>query len=165
MVLCSRSIIFLHNNSLLNITENRAKEFGGGIYVESECDQDVPHCFFQVNNTHITFNDTRVSLVNNTALAGEAIYGGMVDYCIIYMNINQNYTKQEARKIFKEAFYIQSKGNSPISSNPSSVCFCSNETYNETACLSNHTIHITTYCRLLPHNEPLGLYYKNNSGL
>ncbi|CAI8024730.1 hypothetical protein GBAR_LOCUS14347 [Geodia barretti] len=69
MVLCSRSIIFLHNNSLLNITENRAKEFGGGIYVESECDQDVPHCFFQVNNTHITFNDTRVSLVNNTALA------------------------------------------------------------------------------------------------
>ena len=144
MVLCSRSIIFLHNNSLLNITENKAKEFGGGIYVESECDQDVPHCFFQVNDTSTIFNDTRVSLVNNTALAGEAIYGGMVDHCIIYTNITQNYTKDVARKIFKETFHIQSKGNSPISSNPSSVCFCSNETYNETACHSNHTIHNIT---------------------
>ena len=36
---------------------------------------------------------THVSLVNNTALAGEAIYGGMVDHCIIHTNITQNYTQ------------------------------------------------------------------------
>ena len=140
MVLCSRSIIFLHNDLLLNISENRAKEFGGGIYVEGECDQDVPNCFFQVNDTLTRFNGTRVSLINNTALAGEAIYGGMVDHCIIFLNIVQNYTEDTASKFFNETFYIQSKGNSAISSKPYSVCFCSNETYNETACLSNQTI-------------------------
>ena len=144
MVLCSRSIIFLHNDSFLNITNNRAMEFGGGIYVESECDQDIPHCFFQVNSSLKTFNHTRVSLVNNSALAGEAIYGGMVDHCIIYMNITQNYTDDEASKIFNETFHIVSTGNSAISSNPSSVCFCSNETYDETTCLKNQTMNMTT---------------------
>ena len=142
MVLCSRSILFLRENSTLDISGNRANKFGGGIYVESECDQDVPYCFFQIN-TITSFNDTRVSLINNTALAGEAIYGGMVDYCIIYMNIAQNYTKDEASKIFNGTFYIQSNGNSVISSNPYSVCFCCNETFDETACLGNNTINMT----------------------
>ena len=136
MVLCSRSIIFLHENLTLNISENRAKEFGGGIYVESECDQDVPHCFFQVNDTSTIF--TRVSLVNNTALAGEAIYGGMVDHCIIYQNIDY----EGPTKRFNEIFHIKPQRNSAISSNPTSICFCSNETFinvNDT-CLKNQTI-------------------------
>ena len=138
MVLCSRSIIFLHENLTLNISENRAKEFGGGIYVESECDQDVPHCFFQVNDTSTIFNDTRVSLVSNTALAGEAIYGGMVDHCIIYQNIDY----EGPTKRFNEIFHINPQRNSVISSNPTSICFCSNETFinvNDT-CLKNQTI-------------------------
>ena len=143
MVLCSRSIIFLHNDSFLNITNNTAMEFGGGIYVESECDQDIPHCFFQVNSSRKTFNHTCVSLVHNYALAGEAIYGGMVDHCIIYMNITQNYIDDQASKIFNKTFHIMSTGNSAISSNPSSVCFCSNKTYDETTCLKNQTMNVT----------------------
>ena len=143
MVLCSRSIVFLHNDSFLNITNNTAKEFGGGIYVESECDQDIPHCFFQVNSSLKTFNHTHVSLVHNSAVAGGAIYGGMVDRCVIYMNITQNYTDDEASKVFNKTFHIVSTGNSAISSNPSSVCFCTNETYNKTTCLKNQTMNMT----------------------
>ena len=140
IVLCSRSIIYLHENLTLNITGNKVTDFGGGIYVESECDQDIPHCFFQVNNTHSRLNNTHVFLTNNTARAGEAIYGGMVDYCVLYMNITQNYTKDEASKTFRSIFHIEPEGKSSISSNPSSVCFCDGKTYNE-ECMQNKTLY------------------------
>ena len=143
MILCSKSTVFLRMNSTLIITENTASENGGGIYVESECNQDTPHCFFQVNNTDTSFNNTRVSLTDNHALAGEALYGGMIDHCDIYMNVDQNYTDKSSKKIFNEIFHIEPYGNSAISSNPSSICLCSNETYDNNTCLRNQTVTTT----------------------
>ena len=141
MVLCSKSIIFIRENSTLRITNNRAKENGGGIYIESECDQDTPHCFFQVNNTRTTLNNSNVYLFNNTALAGEALYGGMVDHCDIYTPVSRNYTKPT--NIFDTIFHIDPQGNSAISSNPSSICLCTNETFHNETCTKNQTISVT----------------------
>ena len=138
IVLCSRSIIFLHENSTLKITENKVTDYGGGIYVESECDQDIPHCFFQVNSTH-SFNRTRVFLVNNSAPTGQAVYGGMVDHCVIYMNITQNYTTNVASKIFRKIFYIEPEEISSVASNPSTICFCDGLMFNKSF-VNNKTI-------------------------
>ena len=146
IVLCSRSMLQLHNGTQLNITKNTAIEYGGGIYVESECDQDIPHCFFQVDdaNAHnYTLQKTKVFIQNNTALAGRAIYGGMVEHCIIYTNITAPYQPNVGFKIFKNIFHVGTKDygeNSIISSDPTSLCFCHNKTYNRSSCINNHTI-------------------------
>ena len=142
MVLCSRSIVQLHNGTSLNITNNYATEYGGGIYVESECDQDIPHCFFQVDNANAnisTLRKTKVALINNNAsFAGSAIYGGMIDHCVIFINITQKYY-HSASRIFNATFHIYpSEGNSVISSDPIVVCFCRNKTYSED-CVNNQT--------------------------
>ena len=146
MVLCSRSMLQLHNGTQLNITNNTAVEYGGGIYVESECDQDVPHCFFQVDNANAntsTLQKTKVFIQNNTALAGRAIYGGMVERCIIYTNIKAPYKAHIGFKIFKTTFHVGTEdyGNdSTITSDPTSLCFCHNKTFNRSSCVKNHTI-------------------------
>ena len=146
LVLCSRSMIQLHDDTTLEITGNNATEYGGGIYVESECDQDIPHCFFQVDNadaTNATLNNTRVILNKNDALAGQAIYGGMVDKCVIFTNITQNYTTHESSRIFANVFDISmQEGNSIITSDPTAVCFCQNEIYTED-CKNNRSIYVS----------------------
>ena len=145
ILFCSRSILKLHDGTILNITENTAAEYGGGIYVESECDQDIPHCFFQVDNAdaaNSTLQNTQVHLVKNTALAGTAIYGGMVDYCVIYTNITQNYSKHVSSRIFENVFHIDTQiGNSVISSDPTAICFCEGYSYNDT-CINNRTVDV-----------------------
>ena len=145
MVLCARSMMQLHDGTTLNITGNNASEYGGGIYVESECDQDIPHCFFQVDNadaTNSTLNKTKVFLKNNAAmLAGSAIYGGMIDHCVIFTNITQTYAHNASSAIFNATFHIepQEGSSSIISSDPINVCFCSKRRYAD-GCMNNLTI-------------------------
>ena len=135
MVLCAESKVQLHNGAILNITENQAAEYGGGIYVESECNQDLPFCFFQVDNvtaSSATLNKTKVFLINNTAkLAGSALYGGLIDSCVIFDNITQVYPSKAGSKIFNATFHVVPKSYdiSVISSDPILVCFCSNHTF------------------------------------
>ena len=141
IVLCSRSMLQLHNSTHLIINDNRAIEYGGGIYVESECDQDIPYCFFQVDdaNDNSTLNKTKVILKNNTAIAGTAIYGGMVEHCVMYTNITESYQPNIAEIIFHSIFHIQDNGNSEVSSDPTLVCFCNGSAYNKSSCKSNRT--------------------------
>ena len=123
MVLCARSMILLHTGTNLHISKNNATEFGGGIYVESECDQDIPHCFFQVEDPNNVSTLTNVSLENNYAgRAGSAIYGGAIDHCVIFTNITGNYTHNVSSMIFDKIFQIEPEGESSISSDPTVVC-------------------------------------------
>lgn len=123
MVLCARSMILLHTGTTLHISENNATEFGGGIYVESECDQDIPHCFFQVEDPNNVSALTNVSLENNYAgRAGSAIYGGAIDHCVIFTNITEKYDHNVSTTIFNEIFQIEPKEESSISSDPTVVC-------------------------------------------
>ena len=121
---CSSSMMHLHNGTQLNITDNSATLSGGGIYVESECSPQI--CFYQLDNVTVdnaTLQQTQVCLINNTASAGSAIYGGMVDKCILY---NNRIGKFVLSDIFDATFHISRKSNdlSVISSDPLYVGFC-----------------------------------------
>lgn len=130
MVFCAGSLMHLYTGTILNITQNTATQYGGGIYVEDDCTQVIPYCFFQVDNATANssaLNKTNVNLINNTAgLAGSALYGGLVDSCTLIDKVfARHYPTKISSKVFDATFYIESSGSSSnISSDPMQVCFC-----------------------------------------
>ena len=88
MLLCQKAVLFLRPYSILNIELNHANHSGGGIFVESECSQSKPICFYQLAFDNMTtYNTTlidtiHINLVNNTAdYAGHQLFGGDIDFC------------------------------------------------------------------------------------
>ena len=129
MFFCAGGLMHLYNGSELNITRNSASLSGGGIYVDNECSPAVSYCFFQVDNVTAdiaTLQHTKVHLNNNTASAGTAIYGGLIDDCVLFDKHGQNYSHHLPSKIFNFTFHPNHKNNdlSFISSDPIYVGFC-----------------------------------------
>ena len=74
IVLCEASYIIMGSATVLNIANNHAELSGGGIFAESQCVQERPLCFYQVDNFD---NKTMIILDRNTAeFAGSQLYGG-----------------------------------------------------------------------------------------
>ena len=126
---CEISMMHLYNGSKLTILENNATINGGGIYVDREGSPAVQFCFFQVDNMtadNATLQQTQVLLVNNTANAGSAIYGGLIDSCIPYAKRGQKFNRPYPTIIFNNTFHIFKARNdlSAISSDPMYVGFC-----------------------------------------
>ena len=148
MVFCEGSTMHLYTGTVLNITMNNASQYGGGIFVADECTQVVPFCFFQVDNITAgpdTLRNTKVFLDNNKAeYAGSAIYGGLIDNCVLYISPLQYNVMVSSEIIFNATFHIVNGTNkvSNISSNPITVCFCSCEKFDAKNCSLNASIHI-----------------------
>ena len=128
MFFCSGSMMHLYNGTELDIAQNNASLAGGGIFVDNECSPAVSYCFFQVDNItadNDTLHKTRVYLINNTAPSGTALYGGLIDHCILFDKPGQTYTPQISMKIFNATFHIQHAEHdlSVISSDPLYVGF------------------------------------------
>ena len=126
---CSGSTMHLHNGTQLHITDNHATLNGGGIYVGSECSPDLEICFYQLDNVtadNATLHQTQVYLINNTANAGSAIYGGHVDECTLFEERNQIPHNLFPSFIFNATFHIKRKKGdlSVISSDPMYIGFC-----------------------------------------
>ena len=126
IVLCENSILQLFPQVNITISNNHAFRYGGGIYIDDECSQAIPPCFFQPrdidNYTHHT-----VHFLNNSAqIAGTAIYGGLVDHCYYY----GPYSK-DRRSVFNNIFQIHPNDTLSITSNPLRLCLCQmiNDTY------------------------------------
>ena len=130
IILCDNSYMLLKADTTLVLQENKARHAGGGIYAEDSCLQSEPPCFFQLDidiYKNPSLNDTvNVYLVNNCAeYAGTAIYGGSVGFCLLFPQFSPDLKKPGA-EMFKSLFNITHSPAdlSPISSNPSQVCFC-----------------------------------------
>ena len=125
MMLCDNSILYLNVNASLDISNNTALTYGGGLYVESECAQAIPPCFFQCENATDNIRDVEVYLENNSAVkAGNALYGGSIEYCYLF----GHYNPANTTKVFFDIFTISPPGTtdtSSITSDPQRVCFCS----------------------------------------
>ena len=126
--LCSGSFLRLHNGTYLSITGNHANYSGGGIYIDGGCSPAVTFCFFQVDNitaNNATLSKTQVYLISNTAGSGSAIYGGRIDWCILF-DAKYYLSMAFASKIFNDTFHIQEYEHdlSVISSDPMYVGFC-----------------------------------------
>ena len=99
------SYLVLNSNSILNFTNNTAKQRGGAIFVDNQ--KVLALCFLQFSDdTH-----TKVTITGNTAdVAGTFLYGGANIECIQLLHRTFDYSKQT--------------GPSVISSEPYDVCFC-----------------------------------------
>ena len=115
MVLCDNSLLYLSGEVTVNITQNTALSYGGGIYAEFECTQAIPPCFFQIDQV----KNKKVYLEQNSAKAGKALYGGSIEYCYLFGIKETNSTR-----FFFNIFNITPNDPSSISSNPLRVCFC-----------------------------------------
>ena len=151
--LCSRSMMHLHNGTILNITGNHAIFSGGGIYVESECSSASDTCFYQLDNVtadNATLYKTQVNLINNTAKAGSAIYGGLVDWCILYEKHSRTQHHLNDSKIFDSTFHITTEVSdlSVISSDPLYVGFC--KINGSIIKLTTHNCPLNTSMRIKP---------------
>ena len=137
--LCSDSFIYIKENTHVQFIDNHAQYTGGAIYVkESECSAGGEGrlstiCFFKLDpshNMHTTNLTAHVSFTNNTAvIAGSALYGGDVDNCFPYVEIETDSSIDlnpvYGSKLFDSLFDYES-GLSVISSDPLGVCLCEN---------------------------------------
>ena len=112
LFLCQATYVFLFPNTTVAFSNNHALHNGGAIYAENQCLHSKPACFFQLG-AMIDWNKdllktVSVTMVNNSAaVAGTALYGGMVDYCYLlkpYKNISHN-----SSYLFDEIFHISSQ--------------------------------------------------------
>ena len=117
ILLCDNSIIYLSGTVYVNITQNHALSFGGGIYTEFECTQAIPPCFFQYDHQE----NKAIHMDRNVAIAGSALYGGSVDYCYFF---GKHFRQTNSTEIFFDLFHFTKKDRSYITSTPLQVCFC-----------------------------------------
>ena len=142
LVLCDNSIIYFNDTvtcTVLNISNNTAWSYGGGIYTEFGLTQDVPPCFFQFRYRN---NKSVVHLENNVArIAGGGLYGGSIDHCFFFGYDNP----KNSTDVFLHLFHFTNKNSSYITSYPLRVCFCSEDKgnlyHNCTENVRNHTIY------------------------
>ena len=124
---CDGSLVFLHNGTNILFYNNSARK-GGAVYAEQGCMDTPPACLFQpAIDQIIDIKDLgdyiRMKFANNSAnLAGDAIYGGSLDYCyILYYTFHKhngtNYYNNE--NIFLAIFdTTEQEGPSNITSDP-----------------------------------------------
>ena len=72
LALCQDSFMFLKPYSIVTFDSNKADNVGGAIYIERECLQSIPACFFQphtdISHQPHLLNTTHVRLLNNQAM-------------------------------------------------------------------------------------------------
>ena len=144
------SSMYLDNNTLLVFKDNKARFRGGGILVANKVSSLIPYsCFFQIitaaTYSYLSQFNIRIVMENNTAPYGSALYGGLVDFCLLTsILVDDKRVEYQGGEIFDTIFQIKpSKANDPsvISSAALDVCFCENDR----AQCNVHTKKVTVY--------------------
>ena len=137
---CDSSYMFIENNTFALFEENSASNAGGAIFAQQRCLETAPSCFFQPLVKDFTKlsdlgDSIKMSLkfINNTAHnAGNALYGGFVDYCYTFKRFVDGYDKSYylSFQVFNKIFDAKSNKDphNDISSNPYGVCLCDMKT-------------------------------------
>ena len=114
------SYLEFNNNSFLNFTNNKARQRGGAIFVQSTTQlSSIPLCFFQYS-IPIPKTAKVIFSGNKAEVAGNALYGGNLNDCHFFFD-----STTSAIKLFSMTFnYSAQTGPSVISSEPTDVCFC-----------------------------------------
>ena len=132
------SYLVFKNNSLLNFTNNRAKQKGGAIFVNTQLTKNSP-CFYQYSEGTQPQSTRANFFGNNAKIAGTVLFGGS-EYCIHFTNPHYYYNTVD---YFNVTFsYSTQTGPSVISSEPTDVCFCDD---NNTINCSQTQLTMTAY--------------------
>ena len=133
LLLCEDSVMYLEAFVNVTIADNIAEHTGGGITVESKCQQSKPLCFYQLGQALLQHpsmvRGIRVNLLNNTAkYAGDNLFGGSVEYCYVVYGPNGGIYRNST-SLFKKVFIISNDTLSSVSSRPQRVCLCQNSSH------------------------------------
>ena len=139
---CEASLISLSNNTHIWFTNNTAIFKGGAVYSYQSCIDAITPCLFQPKphkNNMFTEETLKLEFVNNSAsIAGDAIYGGSLDYCNTIIN---KYSKSQNGSILSILDMSGQTGPSWVSSDPQGVCFCDdNEQPSRNTCRKEHPV-------------------------
>ena len=127
------TLFFLIPPAMLYFIDNKATIQGGAIYVDTGSEL-YPYCFFQIQSANDTLHPVAEwHFINNTAgISGDAIYGVNLPRCIL-LESSSNVARQNTSKtVFDNTFFFidQFDANSPVSSDPLTVCFCTGKFLN-----------------------------------
>ena len=102
LALYRRSYLVLYENSVLNFTNNTAKQRGGAIFVDIQF--GIGACFYQYSDHTYPESVKAVTMTGNKAdIAGTAIYGGDIADCFLFLLI----ISQQVAKSITEHSIIQ----------------------------------------------------------
>ena len=148
------AIVFLYNNSLslsensrVTFVGNRAIHTGGAVYIVTNTVYNsgvfCTNCFLKLNK--ISKYEKQLIFTNNSAgQGGDVVYGGrMESTCPIYrtdFSFHHTYDHISCLSMFLEISVINPKSLSPISSEPSRVCFCNKRGISDCLPLYHHTV-------------------------
>ena len=136
LALYANSYIVLHEDSILNFTNNTAKHRGGAIFVDTQL-KHAP-CFFQYSENALSRSAIATIIGNRADIAGTVLFGGDISKCIVF-----NAIQTFGSKYFNNTFnYSAQTGPSVISSEPTDVCFCDD---NNTVNCSRTQLTMTAY--------------------
>ena len=141
------SLLHFKSNTSIFFIKNKALQRGGAIYVENtKADDNLYYlfCFYELEDM-MKYPQTNVQLVfegNLAGIAGDSLYGGRIDKCILFPTTslaNRNllmdveFKQKNIRTlildpadVFESLFNFTDK-TPQISSDPFRICFCSNE--------------------------------------
>ena len=147
------AIVFLYNNFLslsensrVTFVGNRAVHTGGAMYIVTNTVYNsgafCTNCFLKLNN--ISKYEKQLIFTNNSAgQGGDVVYGGrMESTCPIYrtdFSFHHTYDHISCLSMFLDISVINPKSLSPISSEPSRVCFCNKRGIPDCLPLYHHT--------------------------
>ena len=135
LIMIDDSYLVFEDHSIINFTKNSAEK-GGAIYVENN-GLSKSACFYQISD-YMHPKLSKVYLSDNRASkAGTVLFGGKIQ-CEMF-----NIPTILSREIFEEIFdYSAQTGPSVISSEPTDVCFCDD---NSTKNCSQTQLTMTAY--------------------
>ena len=132
---CDSSYMYININASVLFEGNHASNAGGAIFAQQRCLESAPSCFFQPlveQSTKVSDLGTKIPMslifVNNSAnTAGNALYGGSIDYCYTFKLLNDRSRNSYylASQVFDKIFNITNNTfQHDISSSPYGVCLC-----------------------------------------
>ena len=126
------SRMILDRDCKINIINNTASRYGGGIFTDQTCNES-PNCFFEFIGGGIP-ESTVFNLKGNWAeLGGDSIFGGCLSNCRII--VGQEQADQRNRHFID--YLPVNKSLSTIADYPTKVVFCSPRTSD---CAANYTL-------------------------
>ena len=123
------SRMILQSNAKLYVLENSA-DLGGGIFIENIRPFLQPFCFLDIQQTSERLPPylPEVNFANNSAsVAGNSIYGGYLDECVI-MSLHVDLADKSTVILFRILNIPWSNSLTEVSSSVYHLCFCKNGT-------------------------------------
>ncbi len=126
------SIIYMTPPTRVHFINNYAKKMGGAIFIDQRRLDSDPPCFYQPTRNHGSWNESDIANMfqfqyfNNKAhIAGDALYGGALNYCFMITKWKEN-----PNRLFHIIHnFTNQTGPSIVASDPIKILFCNLSTH------------------------------------